>query len=80
MNSIQAPGKDGIPAKMYKAAGPEAIDVFHNILSHIWEQGKMPEDFWDALIVALYTNKGSKADCKNYRDIYLLFTTERILS
>ena len=32
----------------------------------------MPEDFHDALIVALYMNKGSKADCGNYRDISLL--------
>ena len=48
MSSDQALGKDGIPAELYKAAGPEAIDVFHDILSHILEQEKMPEDFQDA--------------------------------
>ena len=32
----------------------------------------MPEDFLDALIVALYKNKGSKEDCGNYRGISLL--------
>ena len=45
MNSDRAPGKDRIPAKLYKAAGPEAIDVFHDILSHIWEQEKVPVRF-----------------------------------
>ena len=49
MNYNWAPGKDRIPAKLYKAAGPEAIDVFHDILSHIWEQEKIPEDFWRCL-------------------------------
>ena len=53
MNSDQAPGTDGIPAKLYKAVGPEGIDVFHDFLSHIWEQEKMLEDFWGALIIAL---------------------------
>ena len=32
----------------------------------------MPDDFRDALIVSLYKNKGSKADCGNYRGISLL--------
>ena len=32
----------------------------------------MPENFRDALIVALYKNKGSKANCGNYRGISLL--------
>ena len=45
MNSNQAPGTDRIPANLYKAAGPEAIGIFHDILSCIWEQEKMPEDF-----------------------------------
>ena len=68
------------PAELYKAAGPEAIDVFDDILSCIWEQEKMPEDFWDALIVVLYKNKGSKADCRNYRDISLLSIARKILA
>ena len=80
MNSDQTPGKNRIPAKLYKAAGPEAIDVFHDILSHIWEQENMPEDFWDASTVALYKNKGSKANCRNYRGISLLSITRKILA
>ena len=80
MNSDGASGKDAIPAELYKATGPEAIDVFHDILSHIWEQEKMPEDFWDALIVVLYKNKGSKANSRNYRGISLLFIAGKILA
>lgn len=48
--------------KINKATGPGAIVIYHNVLVRIWEQQKMPEDFCDALIVALYKNKDSKAD------------------
>ena len=71
-NSGTALGKDGIPAEIYKAASLKAKEVFLDIIQRIWDQEKMPEDFRDALIVALYKNKGSKADCGNYRGISLL--------
>lgn len=32
----------------------------------------MSDDFHDVLIAALYKNKGSKSDFRNYRDISLL--------
>ena len=48
------------------------MEVVLDIIQSIWDQEKMPEDFRDALIVALYKNKGSKADCGNYRGISLL--------
>ena len=80
MNSDRASGKDGIPAEIYKAAGPEAINAFHDVLFRIWEQEKMPDDFRDALIVSLYKNKGSKADCGNYRGISLLSIAGKIFA
>ena len=40
----------------------------------------MPADFKDALIVALYKNKGSKADCGNYRGIFLLSIAGKIIA
>ena len=78
-NSGRASGNDGIPAEIYKAAGTRAIEVFLDIHS-IWDQEKMPEQFRDALIVALYKNKGSKADCGNYRGISLLSIAGKIFA
>ena len=40
----------------------------------------MPDDFRDALIVSLYKNKGSKADCENYRGISLLSIAGKIFA
>lgn len=41
---------------------------------------KMPDDFRDALNVSLYKNKGSKADCGNYRGISLLSIAGKIFN
>ena len=80
INSGLASGKDGIPAEIYKATGPRAMEVFLDIIQSIWDQEKMPEDFRDALIVALYKNKGSKVDCGNYRGISLLSIAGKIFA
>ena len=79
-SSGRASGKDGIPAEIYKAAGPNALKAFHDVLLSIWEEEKKPDDFCDALIVSLYKNKGSKSDCRNYRGISLLSITGKIFA
>ena len=79
-NAGRASSKDGIPVEIYKAAGLRAMEVFLDIIQIIWDQEKMPEDFRDALTVALYKNKGSKADCGNYRGIYLLSIAGKIFA
>ena len=48
-SSGRASGKDGIPAKIYKAAGPNALEAFHDVLLSVWKEEKMPDDFRDAL-------------------------------
>ena len=69
--SGRASGKDGIPTEIYKAAGPDALVAFHDVLLTVWEEEMMPDDFRDALIVSLYKKKGSKSDCGNYKGISL---------
>ena len=51
--SGRASGKDGIPAEIFKAAGPDALAAFHDVLLTVWEEEMMPDDFRDALIVSL---------------------------
>ena len=57
--SGRALGKDGIPTEIYKAAGPDALGIIHDILLTVWEEEMMPDDYCDALIVSLYKKKGS---------------------
>ena len=65
---------------MYKALSDQAFEAFHSILTSIWEEEEMPADLQDATVVALYKNKGSRADCGNYRGISLLSITGKILA
>ena len=71
-NLRQSIVKDGIPAEIYKGAGPNALGAFHDVLLTVWEGEIMPDDFRYALIISLYKKKGSKSDCGNYRGIFLL--------
>ena len=52
--SGRALGKVGIPAEIYKAAGPNALGAFHNVLLTVWEEEIIPDDFRDALIISFY--------------------------
>ena len=45
-----------------------------------WEQGKLPSDLCDAIIVTLYKNKGEKSDCSNYQGITLFSIAGKILA
>ena len=78
-SSGKAAGGDNIPAELFKAAGPGALGAFHNILTSIWEEENMPQDFRDATVVSLF-KKGNKADCGNYRGISLLSIAGKILA
>lgn len=65
---------------IYKAAGPNLLGAFYYVPQSIWEEEKMPDDVRAALIVSLYKNKGSKADCENYRGISLLSIAGKIFA
>ena len=56
------------------------MKVFLDITQRIWDQEMMSEDFCGALIVALYKNKGSKADFGNYGGNSLLSIAGKIFA
>jgi len=48
-----------------KAAGPKALEAFHDVLQSIWSEEDMAEDFHKPLIVVPYKRKGRKSVCGN---------------
>ena len=78
--SGRASGRDGIPTEIYKAAGPDVLEAFHDVLLTVLEEEMMLDDFRDALIVSLYKKKGSKSDCGNYGGISLLSVAGKIFA
>ena len=66
---VKPPGKDSIPAEIFKVMGP-GPRKHHTLLNNIWEED-MTQEFRDATIVPLFKNKGNKSDSGNYRGIFL---------
>lgn len=76
----KAAGVDGIPPEIWKYGGGALHSKLHELFVCCWEQGKLPQDLRDAVIITLYKNKGEKSDCSNYRGITLLSIAGKILA
>ena len=76
----KSPGSDGIPAEVYQHRGEAVLDKLQDLFTNCWENGTLPQDFRDAVIVSLYKNKGEKSECSNYRGITLLSIAGKILA
>ena len=76
----KAAGVDGIPPEAWKHGGPALHCKLHELFLRCWEQGKLPQDLRDAVIITLYKNKWEKSNCDNYLGITLLSITGKILA
>ena len=63
LRSGKATGDDEIPPELWKEGKPALHSKLHELLVCCWEQGKLPSDLRDAIIVTLYKNKGEMSDC-----------------
>ncbi|XP_071504643.1 uncharacterized protein [Diadema antillarum] len=68
----KAAGVDGIPPEVWKAGGKALHIKLHEFFTLCWNQGQLPQDLRDAIIITLYKNRGEKSECTNYRGITLL--------
>ena len=64
-SSGKSPGMDGIPAEIFKSAGPVSLEALHSLLTSIWEEEDVPKEFRNATFVSLFKKRGSKTDCSN---------------
>ncbi len=80
LKSGKAAGVDTIPPEVWKNGGPALHTKLHEFFVCCWEQGKLPQNLRDAVIITLYKNKGEKSDCSNYRGITLLSVAGKILA
>ena len=72
--SGKAPGNDGVPPELIKHCKTALLLplVLHEVIFQCWKEGAVPQDMRDSKIITLYTNKGERNDCNNYRGIFLL--------
>ena len=71
---------DGIPAELFKSAGPVALEAPHSLLTSIWEEEDVPKEFRNATFISLLMNRGSKTDCDNFRGFSILSVAGNFLA
>ena len=81
MANAKAVGPNGFPAKLLKLGlqkDPTILLELHRRITLIWREGKVPQQWKDAVITVLY-KKGDKAECGNKRGISLLSHAGKVL-
>ena len=74
-------GPDGLPAELLKLGLQQDRTILrelHRLTILIWRQGKVPQQWKDAVITVLH-NKGDKTEGGNYRGISLVSHTGKVL-
>ena len=56
----RAAGPDGIPPELLKCATGPIAAALHSLILMVWREGKVPAEWRDGIITALYKGKGSK--------------------
>ena len=81
MTNEKAVGPDGLPAELLKLGLQQDRTIlleFHRLTTLIWREGKVPQQWKDAVITVLH-KKGDKTECGNYRGISLVSHAGKVL-
>ena len=73
-------GSNGIPPDLINHCKTTLLLPLHVVLCQCWQDGSVPQDMRDAKIITLYTNKGERSDCNNYRRISLLTDVGKVFA
>ena len=81
MPNEKAVGPDGLLAELLKLGLQQDRTIlleFHRLTTLIWREGKVPQQWKDAVITVLH-KKGDKTECGNYRGISLVSHAGKVL-
>jgi len=80
LKSNKACGVDHLPVEVFKYGEKDLHVHLHVFICKIWSACQVPQQWKDTSIVAIYKNKGERADCGNNRGISLLSVGGKILA
>ena len=81
MTNEKAGGPGGLPAELLKLGLQQDRTIrleFHRLTTLIWREGKVPQQWNDAVITVLH-KKDDKTECGNYRGISLVSHAGKVL-
>ena len=79
LKSGKAAGPDGIPPEALKVDIQTSTDMLHSLLSKIWEQEKVTENWKKGHLVKL-PKKGDLSTCSNWWGVMLLSIPGKVLT
>jgi len=79
LKSRISPALHKIPGELLKAGGRTFRSEIHKLITSIWNKEELPEDLKESSTVPIY-KKCDKQFCSNYRGIFLVSNTHKILS
>ncbi len=80
LNKGKAPGSDGLFAELFIFGGDHLQGILHSFLCKLWNEESVPADWKNAILIAIFKNKGVREECGNYRGISLLVAAGKILA
>lgn len=75
----KSPGRDNLNAILFKADPQLAADILQPLLTSIWEEKKLPDDWTEGVIIKI-PKSGALNNCNNWRGITLLSVPSKILA
>ena len=78
MKNGKAVGPDDIPVEVWKCLGESALKLPTKLYNRTMESERMPEEWRDSLLIAIFKNKGDVQSCCNYRGITLISHTMKL--
>jgi len=76
----RAASPDGIPPNLLNCAINPISKALHEIFIQVWRTGRVPSDWKDSILIALYKGKGPKVDCSSCRSITLLSVPGKVFA
>ena len=80
LENNKAPGFDGIPGEVIKYGGNTLHSRLHEMISAMWREERVPQQWKDAKIISIFKKKGDQAICGNSRGISLLSIVGKVFT
>eukprot|EP00106_Octopus_bimaculoides_P007002 XP_014774444.1 PREDICTED: RNA-directed DNA polymerase from mobile element jockey-like [Octopus bimaculoides] len=80
LRSGKALGLDRIPVEILKAGGNHISSEIHSLITRVWNESFVPQEWINDILISIYKGKGLKAVYGNSRRITLIAHTGKILS
>lgn len=79
LKNNKSSGENNLPAEILKFGGDTLFNRLGNLLTRIWDEEEMPDN-WSKALICPILKKGDKEKCSNYRGIALLDVAYKVLA